>query len=84
MKNAMAMAFGLDGEMLKLLRGIPEDVGTISYESIKSRMGKLLGVNDEVRFIYLYTKREGKIILMVDSEPIISPFGFKMIRFVIP
>jgi signal transduction histidine kinase/CheY-like chemotaxis protein/HPt (histidine-containing phosphotransfer) domain-containing protein len=69
LKSAKAIAIGLDGEMLQLLRGVPEDLGTIGYASIKSRMGELLRVSDEVKFIYFYTKRDGKIFLMVDSEP---------------
>ncbi len=68
-KRARTIATGLDGEMIKLLRGVPEDIETASYASIKSRMVNLLGVNDEVRFIYLYTKKENKIFFMVDSEP---------------
>ncbi len=72
MKSAKTIAIGLDGEMLRQLRGIKEDVGTTAYESIKSRMGNLLRVNDGVRFIYLYTLREEKIIFMVDSEPVSS------------
>ena len=36
-KNARTIEVSLNGEMFKQLRAIPEDEGTIAYESIKKR-----------------------------------------------
>ncbi len=59
----------LNGEMLKQLRAIPEDVGTVAYESIKNRLMKLSALESDIKFAYIYTQIEGKIYFMVDSEP---------------
>ena len=63
------MAIGIDGEMFTKLRGIPEDVGTVHFESVKKRLMHLLTVYPDVKFIYLYIEKEGKLIFTVDSEP---------------
>ena len=64
---------GLNGEMLKQLHGVPEDVGTTSYESIKQRLMSLPGtIGGNVRFAYIYTQKNGKIYFLADSEPIDS------------
>ena len=63
------MAIGIDGEMFTRLRGIPEDVGTVHFESVKKRLMNLLNVYQDVKFIYLYIEKEGKLIFTADSEP---------------
>jgi len=63
------MATGINGEMFKKLRGIPEDVGTIHFESVKKRLINLLKVYPDVKFIYLYIERDGKLLFTADSEP---------------
>jgi len=59
----------LNGEMLKQLRGISDDVGTVAYESIKTRLTNLLDADTNIRFAYIYTQRNGKLYFLADSEP---------------
>jgi len=59
----------LDEEMLKSLKGMPEDEGTSAYQSYKYRLITLIEQNKDIRFAYLYTQRNDKIYFMVDSEP---------------
>jgi PAS domain S-box-containing protein len=70
MKIAVVSEITLDGEMFKQLRAVPEDVGTVAYESIKKRLASLLTVDASIRFAYIYTQRNGKIYFMADSEPV--------------
>ncbi|MHB1455203.1 MAG: hybrid sensor histidine kinase/response regulator [Saccharofermentanales bacterium] len=59
----------LNDELLRTLKGLPEEEGTIAYESVKRRMIAIVSINEEVSFAYLYTERDGRIYFMVDSEP---------------
>ncbi|MEI6048480.1 MAG: ATP-binding protein [Bacteroidota bacterium] len=72
LKTAETAETALDGEMVKKLRGVPEDTGTVAYESIKKRLLEIRSVQDEVRFVYIYALREDKIYFMADSEPVDS------------
>ncbi|MEI6752961.1 MAG: response regulator [Paludibacter sp.] len=69
MKAAKTSALLLDAEMLKSLSAIPEDIGTVAYESIKSRLIAMAKENKDIRFAYLYTQRNNKLYFIVDSEP---------------
>src|SRR3989339_2226462 len=55
--------------MYRRLRGVPEDVGTIHFESVKKRIMKLVELYKGVKFIYPYILRDGKLIFIADSEP---------------
>lgn len=72
LKIATVSEITLNGEMFKQLRAVPEDVGTIAYESIKKRLMSLLTVDKEIRFAYIYTKKENKLYFLADSEPLSS------------
>ncbi len=63
-------AIGINGEMAKLLKGIPSDQGTPPYMSIKNRLDEYPKNKRNVQFAYLYTMRNEKVYFMVDSEPI--------------
>lgn len=65
---AKSVAIGLDGEMIKMLQAVPEDEGTVPYESIKSRLEKFRKLDEKIRFIYLYAERDEKLFFLVDSE----------------
>jgi len=69
LKIVKAVETALNDGMLKSLRGVPEDIGTPSYESIKKRLIQIRSVQDGVRFVYLYTQRDGRIFIIADSEP---------------
>jgi len=71
---AKTSAYTLNGVMLDQLEAVPEDEGTEAYESIKERIQMLLTLDKNIRFVYLYTKKDnGKLYLMADSEPTTSP-----------
>jgi len=81
LQTAKEVAVSMNGEMLKYLRGLPEDEGTVPYESIKSRLIAVAELHKEVRFAYLYTQKADTIYIMADSEPVgskdMSPPGQK-------
>jgi len=66
---ASTAADGLNGEMLKQLKAVPEDEKTSAYSSIKKRLNELISIDKNIRFAYFYTQKNGKLYLMVDSEP---------------
>ncbi len=66
---AKISAAGIDGEMIKMLKALPEDERTIAYESIKKRLESYLKADKNLRFVYLYTKKGDDLYFMVDSEP---------------
>ncbi|MHB8964319.1 MAG: sensor histidine kinase, partial [Saccharofermentanales bacterium] len=59
----------LNDELLRSLKGVPEEEGTAAYESIKNKMISIVGINEDISFAYIYTERDGRIYFMVDSEP---------------
>ncbi|MDP3148357.1 MAG: PAS domain S-box protein [Ignavibacteria bacterium] len=69
---AIIAASALSGEMVKKLNAIPGDTATIAYQSIKQHLVKIKSVINNARFAYLFTKKEGKIYFIADSEPVDS------------
>jgi len=72
MNIAKIAEVSLNGEMLKELRAVKEDIGSIAYNSIKKRLMELTKLDKNIRFAYFYTQREGKIFFIADSEPVDS------------
>jgi len=70
--TAKIAASALNGEMIKKLNGIPGDTGTIAYESIKQRLVKIKSLLTDAHFVCLFTKKEGKLYFLADSEPVDS------------
>lgn len=69
MERAETIASSLDPERITALSGDQSDLSNPSYESLKSRMLDIHGVNHDSRFVYLMGKREtGEIFFFVDSE----------------
>jgi len=62
-------ATGIDGEALSKLQAIPEDADNPAFQSIKNRLESYLKLDNNLRFVYLYTSRNDKLYFMVDSEP---------------
>lgn len=69
LKSATEIAVLLTDEELGQLKAMPEDQGTVPYTSLKRRLIALKSIEKEVRFIYLYTLRNGRLYFMADSEP---------------
>ena len=65
---ANSTAINLDGEMIKQLSAVPEDVDTLAYKSVKKRISRLKEVDSNIEFVYLMLERDGQIYFMVDSE----------------
>ncbi|MFA5270129.1 MAG: PAS domain S-box protein [Patescibacteria group bacterium] len=65
-------ATALNNEMLKQLRGVSEDEDTVAYNSVKTGLMALTNTDERIRFVYLYTRRDGKIYFLADSEPTTS------------
>jgi PAS domain S-box-containing protein len=69
LKEAHAIEVSLNGETLKKLHGLSTDNNTPAYKDLKTKLMALVNVYHEARFIYFYTKVDGKLFFMVDSEP---------------
>jgi PAS domain S-box-containing protein len=69
LKEAHAIEVSLNGKELAQLRGVPADNNTQTYKDMKTKLMALINVYHEARFIYFYTKVDGKLFFMVDSEP---------------
>ncbi|MBV5280956.1 MAG: response regulator [Paludibacter sp.] len=69
LKEAHAIEVSLNGEALSQLRGVPSDNNTQTYKDMKTKLMALVNIYHEARFIYFYTKVDGKLFFMVDSEP---------------
>jgi len=69
LKEAHAIEVSLNGEMLNKLHGVAGDNNTEAYKDLKAKLIALVDVYSEARFIYFYTRVDGKLFFMVDSEP---------------
>lgn len=65
---AEAGAAGFQKNDIESLELLPGDVDKIEYQQIKESLTKLVEQNNEIRFSYIYTLRDGKIYFMADSE----------------
>lgn len=68
LKEAHAIEVSLNGDALAQLHGVPADNNTQTYKDMKAKLMALINVYHEARFIYFYTKVDGKLFFMVDSE----------------
>ena len=69
LSTSNAAAISLSKDNIKLLQAVPADENTAAYKAIKANLIGLAKSNNEIRFVYLYTQRDGKIYFMADSEP---------------
>jgi PAS domain S-box-containing protein len=69
LKEAHAIEVSLNGETLKQLHGVTADNNTQVYKDLKMKLMALVDLYSEARFIYFYTRVNGKLFFMVDSEP---------------
>ena len=60
----------LDLKMVEKLTGLPDDVERPEYLILKNELQQMRDSMNSVRYIYLMRKMEGKIICLVDSDPL--------------
>ena len=70
---ASSVEASLPREELLFLEPRPEDLKNHSYQHLKEALQKVIQVNPEAQFAYLYIQRNGKLYFLVDSEPETSP-----------
>ncbi|MFV5702022.1 ATP-binding protein [Flavobacterium sp. XS2P12] len=66
---AKSIEVSLPKVALKTLEVNPTDINKPEYLALKNSLKAIVSVNPKASFAYLYTKRNGKIYFMVDSEP---------------
>lgn len=68
--RATTVAETVDGEALHALSGSEVDTESAVYASLKSVLGRVASVNDDIEFLYLMGERaDGTLFFYVDSEP---------------
>lgn len=70
---ASSVEAGLPREEFQFIGARPEDLKNHSYQQLKSILQKVIQVNPDARFAYLYIQRNDKLYFVVDSEPEGSP-----------
>jgi hypothetical protein len=55
------------GSLFMQLGAVKEDLGTPAYESVKNRLVKLIEINHDASYAYIYTQRDNRIYYMVTS-----------------
>jgi diguanylate cyclase (GGDEF)-like protein/PAS domain S-box-containing protein/putative nucleotidyltransferase with HDIG domain len=62
----------LHPEHILRLDGSEEDLGTADYELIKISLIRLVETTNPIRFAYVMGKKDGNIVILMDSEPVDS------------
>lgn len=70
---AQSIEASLPKDELAFLGEKPEDLEGKNFLHLKSALQKIIAVNKDARFAYLYIERNGKLYFLVDSEPENSP-----------
>lgn len=70
---ARSVEASMPKEELQTLETSPENLKNHSYKQIKNTLRKVIQVNDQARFAYVYVERGGKLYFIADSEPETSP-----------
>lgn len=63
---------GLQTEIVKRLKAVPEDINKQEYNQIKNSLMRFVEINKDVRFAYIYVEKDEKIYFLVDSESVNS------------
>lgn len=58
---------------LPVLEESPENLKSGDYQQLKNTLQRIIKVNDQARFAYVYVERGGKLYFIADSEPETSP-----------
>ncbi len=67
---ATAAEAGIQKSSVSKLTGNADDIISKEYAEIKNTLIKLVELNNNARFAYIYIQRDGKIYILADSEPI--------------
>jgi K+-sensing histidine kinase KdpD len=67
--NVSSIAGAFDSSDIKSLTGTESDLNNNYYLSLKNKLEKIRGLNEDIRFIYFWGYREGDIYFIADSEP---------------
>lgn len=70
--NARSIVASLPKEELEKLETNPENLKNHSYQKLKNALQRVIQVNPNARFAYLYIERDDKLYFIVDSEPVTS------------
>ena len=70
---AESVEASLPPDELKFLIQRPEELEDNQFKKIKATLQKVLSVNKDAQFAYLYIERDGKLYFVVDSEELGSP-----------
>lgn len=74
--HAMVLAqtaeVSFQSEMIKILQASSKDLNNEDYYMIKDNLIKLVKINKELRFAYIYKRINNKIYFLADSEPVNS------------
>jgi len=68
-------AASLNGEMLQSLDASSNDVGSLGYFSLKTRLEALVKADKDILYAYIYTQKDDELLYMIDSEPQDSPLS---------
>ena len=69
LKIAKVAEAALDKNLIQKLEASPQDIGKEQYILIKSSLMGIANQDKQIRFAYLYTERDGKLVFLADSEP---------------
>ncbi len=70
---AIAASSALDLNNLRSLKVEESDMNTDAYRSLKKGLERFSFENKPIRFAYIYTLRDEKLLILVDSEDVSSP-----------
>lgn len=70
---AASVEASLPKDELKFLTRNPGDLKDYQFQQLKAALQKVIAVNKDAQFAYLYIERGDKLYFVVDSEPLNSP-----------
>ena len=72
MQIARSIESTLPKEAFGALEAKPTDIDKPDYQVLKNTLKAIIHVNPKARFVYIYTKRDNRLFLYADSEPVDS------------
>lgn len=66
-------AMAVDPEIISRLSGSARDLLSPEYQGLKQRLIAMRTGNSDCRFVYFIAMRGEKVVLLADSEPVVSP-----------